>query len=236
MIASGETLSATFMNGATDVGFYENKAVFHVTDAAGVDTTKNYNFTVVTGTLTVQSRKIVLSSLSALKPFDGTALTKHELEIPEEDALVSGHTVRATYLGEQLYAGTSKNEFEARIFDEDGEDVTENYEIKTVFGNLTVSPGGISIQSPNLMKTYDGLALVGTQEGLEFAGELKEGHRFVIEMTAEQTAAGECDNTFTVLVLDELDRDCTYCYSIMPIYGKLTVLPKQITVTSPDIF
>ena len=235
LIASGEELTVEFLTSAVNVGFYDNKANFYVKNAAGIDTTKNYTFTVVAGILTIQGRRIVVSSLSDTKLFDGTPLTKHEYELLDGTELVAGHSVSITYRGQQLYVGTSKNEFEVIVRDGDGQDVTANYDIKTVFGNLAVVPTSIAAHSPNVTKTYDGQKLQGSVSDITLLGELALGHRFVIEITGEQTAVGQSGNTFVVRILDENNEDFTYCYDITSVYGDLIVLPREITVESPDL-
>lgn len=234
-VAVGENLSAVFSTVARNVGIYENKATFSVVNAAGIDTTKNYIITVVTGTVEVLERSILLASADDSKIYDGLPLEKHEISFLEGTELANGHSLSVIYTGSQNGQGTSENEFSAVVYDETGEDVTSNYDIKTFFGELTVSKVTITVRSPDLTKAYDGTALTGNIADLDIMGAVLPGHRMELRMTGERISAGVSENTFEIKIFAENGIEVTDNYEIVKSYGKLTVTKRSLVITSPTI-
>jgi uncharacterized repeat protein (TIGR02543 family) len=107
-----------------------------ILDSAGTEiATSNFVITVTDGTLTVDKRNVVLTSASATKQYDGTALTEGTVTT-SEDGFAEGEGVAITVTGTQTEEGTSNNSFTYVL--NDGT-LAENYNITTVFGTLTVT-------------------------------------------------------------------------------------------------
>ncbi len=91
----------------------------------------------------VQQRPLELTTKSAEKLFDGTALTSPGYSI-SMGSLLSGHHIAAFFVqGEQLQVGESICEVDPQsviILDSEGNDVTQNYSITSKPGTLTVLP------------------------------------------------------------------------------------------------
>ena len=234
-VATGESVSAVFSTVARNVGIYENKATFSVVNAAGIDTTKNYIITVVTGTVEILERSLILSSADDSKIYDGQPLTKEEVSYLEDTTLADGHTLSVIYTGSQDGQGTSENEFSAVVYDETGEDVSSNYDIKTFFGELTVSKVTITVRSPDLTKEYDGSPLVGSEADLVIMGSVLPGHRMEFDMTGERMSAGVGDNSFDVKIFADDGTEVTDNYEIIKNYGQLTVTKRTLVITTPTV-
>ena len=230
VLATGEKLVPAFSTVARNVGIYENAATFSVVNSAGIDTTKNYAITVVSGTVEILERSLIIASLDDFKVYDGTPLEKHEVILLEGTSVADGQNLSVVYTGTQTGHGTSKNEFTAVIYDEAGEDVTENYNITCLFGNLSVSQRALTLRSPDKSKVYDGVALGCTVDELTVLGSLAPEHRFEIIFTGEQLSVGECVNSFEIRVYDGNGADVTENYVIESIFGKLTVTPVYLTI------
>jgi len=88
----------------------------------------------------VDKRKIVITSASDTKVYDGTELRNDTVYI-SLGSLVSGHTLKVEFVGGNVDEGEYQNEFySVRIYDEKGRDVTDNYDIESVYGILTILP------------------------------------------------------------------------------------------------
>lgn len=230
-VALGENLTAVFSTVARNVGIYENKATFSVVNAAGIDTTKNYIITVVNGTVEISERSLLLSSPDSHINF-GDPLEEFEVSFLEGTELVEGHSLSVIYMGLPNGQETGENKFSAVVYDEKREDVTSNYNIKSFFGELTVSKTKITIKSPDLSKTYDGTPLVGNIADLEVDGEVLPGHTMQLNMTGERTNAGESKNSFSVKIFAADGTDVTDHYNIESVFGNLTVNKLEIVIKS----
>lgn len=144
--------SMMFVNSQTDAGSIDNEiAQIIIRNEQGQIVTGNYDITVAWGKLTVFKTKIQVRAASKTKADDGTPLTDSGFTVEPKDALVGGHVVRATIEGEQDGVGTSDNVVvSVSIVDEAGNDKTNNYDIETKDGTLSVT--GERPQAPGLDK------------------------------------------------------------------------------------
>lgn len=84
-------------------------------------------------------------------------------------------------------------------------------------------------------KVYDGLPLTDTGWSM-VSGTLKTGHRVVPDIKGSRTDVGTCDNAATMKIYDDNDEDVTAQYKIEYEFGRLTVTPRPLTVTSASAF
>ena len=138
------------------------------------------NFTNVTfvvendGSLTISPREVVLTSDSAEKSYDGTALTKNEQSNVKVsgDGFAKGEGASFDITGSQTNAGSSKNTFTYTL--NEGTQ-SANYEITQLEGDLTVnaitSPVVVTVVGDTKQATYDGEE--HTAEGYTFASDNK---------------------------------------------------------------
>ena len=144
-IPEGLTLVLDLAGSITDVGEFDFEAFYElpmkVIDQYGNDVTDNYYIKFVGKPLTVDPRKIVLASGSATKEYDGKPLTDDTVFI-SQGSLVEGHKLVAKTPGSIIVAGSVKNEidiYSIKVVDEEGNDVTQNYEFELKLGTLTVT-------------------------------------------------------------------------------------------------
>lgn len=91
--------------------------------------------------LGILKRKIILTAASAQKVYDGEPLTEGGYYI-SYGAVASYQNIEVTVSGSITDAGTAKNKITSvKIYDYRGNDVTDNYEIVTVDGTLSVIDG-----------------------------------------------------------------------------------------------
>ena len=131
------------------------------------DVTANYAITYDFGTLTILKRPITITAGSADKTYDGTALSCNSFTytLPSDEVgtgLVCGR-ITLTIAGLQTLAGESTNavvDGSVLIYDDNDVDVTDNYDITTQVGTLTVTQRPIKIQPTHKTKIYDATPLV----------------------------------------------------------------------------
>lgn len=87
----------------------------------------------------IEQRTVLLATASAQKEYDGTPLTAHEIIF--RTGGLDGHTATANFLSSRTEGGTTQNKIEEgslRIFDTEGNDVTDNFAYTLKLGWLTI--------------------------------------------------------------------------------------------------
>ena len=174
-------------NDAEDVGTYEGVLSATFTE------NNNYEVTIEKGNFIIEKRSVTIESGSATKPYDGTALTNHTATVTEGN-FVAGDEPSYKFTGSQTEVGSSYNTFTVEFKDSSvvkamGEDIkalaiADNYDIKLVYGTLTVTAaapadntdtdtdtgnGNDNEKSSSETKTGDNFSLLGTLTGMTAA-------------------------------------------------------------------
>ena len=193
---SADSVVTTPIDGENQDGVVENTITSVKVMRGDVDVSDNYTLAWYPGVLTVTKRPVTLTSKGASKSYDGTALTKHEVEVGG-DGFVGEDGATYTFSGSQLDKGKSKNAFEYSL--KSGTNAAY-YEITKVEGELEVFPADISagteldweiVLGPAL--TYNGIAQVQTVTSVKFKG-------LDLDYTVsgnQQTDAGDYELTLT---------------------------------------
>lgn len=124
-----------------------------VVDVTGYE--GNYDISGAETTVTMQKRSVTLTSATADKVYDGTALTADDV-IVGGDGFVDGEGATFNVTGGQTDAGSSENTFTYVLT---GGATSDNYEIEESYGTLTVNKKSIDNGTVNLADgtwTYDG--------------------------------------------------------------------------------
>ena len=130
----------------TDVGTSASKIVRSsiVIMAGSENVTKNYSIETLDGTLTVLPRPIEIKPVDEEKDYDGLPLYPQNWEYTENSKyfLVDGHSLNATYEGQQTLPGMSESMILNVSIQNGRENVIANYEIRLIHGTLTVYSNG----------------------------------------------------------------------------------------------
>ena len=110
-----------------------------------------------TGLATVEITKklLAIKAGDAEKPYDNLPLTSESFEFAESTEPAGGHTAKVTMMQASTItnAGTVQNVVqEATVYDSDGNDVTSNYEITFIPGNLTVTALPLTVEGKTITK------------------------------------------------------------------------------------
>ena len=122
-----------------------------------------------------------------------------------------------------------------KLFDADGNDVTEKYDIKLNTGTLQIYCSEITISTGSLSQVYNGQALK-SEDSPKVSGDLMYGHRFeILKTTISRKNVGTSRNAATIKIVDADGNDVTYMYFINKDFGTLTVTPREITITARSV-
>lgn len=114
----------------------------------------NVEFIVTDGSVTVNKRKVTLTSESAMKDYDGTPLTNHTVNVGGE-GMAPGESFNFNVTGSQTQVGVSDNEF---TYTGNPGTNPDNYIITPIKGKLVVRGAvvTVTITGNNATHTYDG--------------------------------------------------------------------------------
>ena len=197
---------------------------------------ENYEITPVLGSLTVTRRgagekKVKIIANSYTVEYDGRF---HGANGYTTEYLAPGHKVKKLILaGGRTDAGEYPGEFvpyDAAIVDANGNDVTHNYVITYVAGDLTITKRGLDPKNPVIVRAdnseveYDGQphGYVG-----HTASNLAEGHSVQsVESSFTATEVGYYEAMIDVsdaVIVDANGNDVTRNYAITYIFGNLRI-------------
>lgn len=183
---------------------------------------------------------VTFISESASQAYDGTTLTKHDASLEEGSKLAAdGHSWEADFTGEQTYQGSSPNAFTVTISD-GNDDVSDNYQITTKPGTLTVTAQeeAIVLKPVDQEKYYDGTALTPDNTKFEFvSGGLVNGDYLVVTMSGSATNVNDVGTIRIdrVTAYNSAGEDITSSYTFGEHKtGKLTIKKRPILLTSPN--
>ena len=205
----------------------------------GRDITHNYDITYEFGTLTVTENDQALVELEfesgdKTKVYDGAPLTSEKWELVKGE-LKEGHTPVIKFSGEITDVGKADNEFKVTVFDNEKNDVTEEYMISCIPGELEVTPAEVTVRSYSDSKAYDGTALTCDKFSIA-PSAYGDRFDFRVELPASQTEIGTTPNTISsVSVFDSEENDVTRNFLIKKDVGELSVVaeePKPVLVYS----
>lgn len=234
-LKEGHFLSVNVSGSQLNVGHSENYVSATVYDAKGNDVTSEYTIEYRPGVLNVRTRNICVIADSEMKQYDGTPLSSDRYFVESPISLVSNDTLNVTIEGSITEIGQTENVVTGvSITNENGKDVTSNYNVSTRNGMLVVySQSSLVFYSKNDSKLYDGTALINEKCEL-ISGELQGSHTYKATMTGSQTNVGSSENTFKVNIFDANGKNVTADYDIICVPGTLSVLPREVTVRSDD--
>lgn len=159
-----------------------------IVNADGEDVTSKLKITKKDGTITIIPATLNVTTESADKEYDGTALTAGGTIT----GFVNGETAVLKTTGTITDKGTADNTYTISW----PENVKpENYTVKEALGVLTVSPRALTITTRGAQKVYDGEPL--TNDSIEVTG-LVTGENLVYKTTGSQTEVGDSDNTYKI--------------------------------------
>ena len=253
-------VGATAVATGTDAGDYISTIDTNgvkVYDANGTEVTNEFAVEATPGTLNIKKRNVTITSASASKVYDGSAVTAESIETvtaydDNGNGFVSGEGVAAysfTYEdGQAIYAGdTKRNTFNYTL---QANTKADNYVITKVAGALVINSAQgayqLTVTASNFNRPYDGTiqTVTGAIENLQSDGRIAatyNGATYYISgfsAKAEGKNAGPYVNALTaegVSVYDASNRDVTKNFTVVPVNGTMTVTKRSVTLTGQPL-
>ena len=209
-----------------------------VRDKDGNDVTAQFKLFAVDGLAIINPRMVMLVSDSAQKPYDGTPLTCHVLDVQGDD-FADGDRVNVTFTGSQTLVGESDNSF---TYQRIGTAEDRDYDIQVQFGKLKVTDRSdedkykITVTANSGSKVYDGTPL--TVSGFEALTFVVDGQTYTVKgLTAEKvitnvTESGTVEITGTPIVEDAAGNNVTDQFELTLVAGNAAITPRSMTLTS----
>ena len=183
---------------------------------------KNFSkvtFVVTDGYVKINPRAVTLTSETAGKTYDGTALEKPVVTVGG-DGFVEGQVTEIKATGSVTNAGSVANTITFTPVEEKFNE--KNYNIQKTEGTLTIAKRSVLITSQSATKTYDGSAL--TRPAVTITGDgFVPGELAKAEATGSITNVGSTPNTIRYTTTGAFNAAN---YSIALSVGTLTVTAK----------
>lgn len=213
-----------------NVGEYENKPEFVILDSVGADVTDMYKITAKYGKMRIDPRHLTVYSESKEKRYDGKPLTSDAITVTG-GSLAEGHIFVCNSSTSITLPGEQKILPNYSITDGNNTDVTDQYDVSELLGELTVLPISITVTTASAQKEYDGTP-ISENKWQHTSGNLLAGHRIETVCISEQTEVGEYINDAVVRVYDKNDKDVTRLYDITLVHGILCIDPIVLHITT----
>ena len=206
-----------------------------VTDPDGNDLTNQFSVTTEDGTLTIQPRRVTLSSADAWKEYDGTPLTADEVTVTG-DGFAEGDGASFTVTGSQTLTGSSENSFTYELAEGTN---AGDYIISTVPGTLTVRARDekyvLTVKAAGGTFLYDGTEHgVSGFEKTEFTVNGQNYSIGGIEAHASLTHAGTLpvEVSGSPVVYDADGNDVSDQFEVLVKAGTIEVTRRNVTLES----
>ncbi len=192
----------------------------------------NYTGT-VTKTYKITKRQVTLTSDSGSKNYDGKPITRHGVTV-SGDGFAKGENMSQNYTwfdSDFIEPGTYTNKFEYQL--KNGTDA-KNYEIKTVFGELTINKAsankGIKLTARDASKKYDG-------QPLEAAAATAEAKVSGNAVKVEYSVDGEnwTEDSSTITATNVADSETVYVRASSKNYEGYATAKAKLEVTKRSV-
>ena len=220
----------------TEANVYTNIMEFIIRDITGRDVTFNYDITRTFGTLTIKPRPIHVTTADQTWIYDGN---EHGQSSYNVSGLVDGHSTTLLSAAKIRDVGQIPNEISIDIFDENGQRVTDNYELTASCGTLKVDPRPITVRTDGGTWIYDSMEHRISSYSIVSTMGLVDGERLIIDGTVSVIDVIRTENKpiafdivrYTVAANTESSLSN---YEVSWEYGILEILPRPITLKPLD--
>ena len=256
LVNGDKLVRVNFSNEAavTNVGTRSNRITsVMVTTAAGgnVDVNK-YVLISMPGTLTVQHRDLIVTAISATLTTSGETIIASDLSSPDGtfkngynvENLAEGHRLEGNFVtgsGTDTFA-TDIDLNQLRVVNANGEDVTDNYNIRTVNGSITINTINSAQQNNHTLSltaksgsfTYDGTEHSLTEYAVRGLVDGDVVDRVTFKSSSALIDAGTRANEIQSVVIKSSDGSIVdnRKYNINYYSGVLTVTKAPLTLTA----
>ena len=209
---------------------YPNLRTLRITDKKGNDRLSCYTVTDPQRvTVQFKPRPLTVTVRNASKTFDDTPLSFDGYEITS-GTLLHGDNLVAVFRDRLTDAGTKTNTPDLQIYNTNGLNVTELYDITIKSGKLTVDQRPLIIRAGSSTFVYNGGMQNYPQYFLDASSSLVAGHRLEVKSSSTIRDVGTAPNVLVFAVYDKRGVEETRNYSIFVEEGTLTVTPRAVSI------
>lgn len=172
-LADGHYASVKYANFPnTQVGKYLTAIDrFIIFDSNGNDVTHCYDIKILDGIIDIDKLSVEVTSGDKAWSFDGHTHTNNNYSLRYVNGSeIAGHSIAVSFTGEICNVGSCDNTFSITIYDQSGNDVTDNYDIRAIYGKLTVEAAKLGW----LSSSSDGLYYIKTRSYLNYNGHISD--------------------------------------------------------------
>ncbi|MFW5865050.1 MAG: transglutaminase domain-containing protein, partial [Candidatus Izemoplasmataceae bacterium] len=184
---------------------------------------------------------ISIKSGNASKVYDGNALSNNFTFY--EGKLKDGHTLSIDSFASITQVGEVYNTFEAVILDQDGNDVSDEYRIRKVYGLLVVMPNNdkpiLEIQLYDNKTVYNGERFIPKETDYFIPSRnLPSNYTVSFDIIGSLKNAGYIQTSIdrsSFRIYDEFNIDVTNNYNIVFYNGSVEVLKRNLTLSTYSV-
>ena len=229
-LAYDDKIVAEYTGTITSAGKEKNEFTLKILNSEGVDVTSFYTVVTAFGDLTVHKRHITVESESGEYVYDGLNHTFESFKVVGEVGLAGGERASAHEWASIIDVGKIENTFTLTVLDSLGHQVTDNYVIDYIFGEIVVDKRNITVTTPSESKTYMGEFWSNTELVCDALGY---GDEIVIGDFATIKYVGSTSNKVEFSIFNSVrDKDVSENYNITVVEGVLTVTPRPVHIIS----
>lgn len=137
-LLSGDTIEIETKEDIINAGEYNNCFEVKIVDRNGQNVTSSYNLNIDQGTLEILPVELTLKSATAVFPNNGKEY-KDEGVSQIEGRLIGNDFLEFSGFKSFSTKGFHENTFSAKVFTEDGDDVSQNYDITYQYGYIIIT-------------------------------------------------------------------------------------------------
>lgn len=230
----GYTYEAVVSGELAKPGIGESKIEsMKVFDSTGKDISHLFMFELEAGKMTHYAGEVLLQSQDGVWGYNRGKLMSNidecNVTFGEEDYFSGTCKVEAIATEITLKIGKQLHQFDIKITDQDGNDVTQLYKKKYQLGYIDIKPASLTFIASEMTKEYDGTPLIATEYDME--GALLEGDTLTVGegfLIGKLTEPGEAVISFDkskLSIKNANNEDVTDNYFIVFKTAKLTVTP-----------
>ncbi len=242
-LVEGHTETLDSYTTLTDAGVAENLLTFKFFDENEVEVTDNYSVFLSTESyIEIVQRDISVTTPSDEWVYDALTHSNDNFILSastDTTGLLDGHTHGYSEAIEVTNVSSVENSVTLLVFDADGNDVSENYNVIYTFGTLEVTPRAIEVTTATESWIYDAESHSSTDweyTNPEASDENKLVSSHSVEATTDvsvlNVADGEIENTVTFDILNSHGVSVTDNYAITYHYGTLKVEPRPVYIVT----
>ena len=169
------------------------------------------------------------------KVYDGTPLYPDQKIVGLEAYLEKGYTYEAAVSGERTEPGTSESKIDSlKVFDPQGNDVTEKFNFTFEIGKIHIYAGYISLESEDFTYAYDGTSPLSQIELCKVVfpegEELPQGYNIEILAKELPSSIGEHPHAFSVRITNADGEDITNTYKMVYNFGSVEITAIELVL------